>query len=144
MAHTQHDPYADMLDLPHHVSHTRPQMSMHDRAAQFSPFQALTGYGAAIQETGRLTDHRIELAEDRRGELDRIQQKLMGMLPAPPTVTVTYFVPDLRKEGGAYITVTGCVKTICSHRRYLQLADATRIPLDDILDLNIHLQDLER
>ena len=131
--------YDDIIDLPHHVSATRPRMSMIDRAAQFSPFQALTGYGAAIQETGRLTDQRIELTEDFRAVLDRKQQLLVENLADHPEVSVTYFVPDERKAGGAYVTVTGRVKKVDDYQRLLLLTDGTKIPLDEILDMESEL-----
>lgn len=131
--------YVDIIDLPHHVSATRPQMSMIDRAAQFSPFAALTGYDAAIKETGRLTDERIELSEESRAALDRKQQLLLDNLPDRPVVSVTYFVPDERKSGGAYVTVTGIVKKVDDYQRLLLLTDGTKIPLDDILDLESEL-----
>lgn len=131
--------YDDIIDLPHHVSAARPRMSMIDRAAQFSPFQALTGYGAAIQETGRLTDQRIELTEDFRAVLDRKQQLLVENLADHPEVSVTYFVPDERKAGGAYVTVTGRVKKVDDYQRLLLLTDGTKIPLDEILDMESEL-----
>ena len=131
--------YDDIINLPHHVSATRPRMSMIDRAAQFSPFQALTGYGAAIQETGRLTDQRIELTEDFRAVLDRKQQLLVENLADHPEVSVTYFVPDERKAGGAYVTVTGRVKKVDDYQRLLLLTDGTKIPLDEILDMESEL-----
>lgn len=84
--------YDDIIGLPHHVSATRPRMSMIDRAAQFSPFQALTGYGAAIQETGRLTDRKIELSEDERILLDMKQQILLDNIRECPDVSITYFI----------------------------------------------------
>lgn len=127
--------YDDIIDLPHHVSATRPRMSMIDRAAQFSPFAALTGYDAAIKETGRLTDERIELSEERRIVLDRKQQLLLDNLADRPEVSVTYFVPDERKSGGAYVTVTGQVKKVDEFERLLILTDGTKIPLDEILDM---------
>ena len=127
--------YDDIIDLPHHVSATRPRMSMIDRAAQFSPFAALTGYDAAIKETGRLTDEHIELSEESRAALDRKQQLLMDNLADRPRVSVTYFVPDERKSGGAYVTVTGQVKKIDEFARLLVLTDGVKIPLDDVLDL---------
>lgn len=133
------DQYNDIIDLPHHVSATRPRMSMIDRAAQFSPFAALTGYDAAIKETGRLTDQRIELSEDSRAALDRKQQLLVGGLADHPEVSVTYFIPDERKSGGAYVTVTGIVKKVDDYQRLLLLTDGTKIPLDDILDLESEL-----
>ena len=131
--------YDDIIDLPHHISPTRPRMSMIDRAAQFSPFAALTGYDAAIKETGRLTDLRIELTEDSRAPLDRKQQLLVDKLADHPEVAVTYFVPDERKAGGAYITVTGRVKKVDDYQRLLILTDGTKIPLDDILDIESEL-----
>ena len=127
--------YDDIIDLPHHVSATRPRMSMIDRAAQFSPFAALTGYDAAIKETGRLTDERIELSEESRAALDIKQQLLMDNLADRPVVSVTYFVPDERKSGGAYVTVTGQVKKIDEFARLLILTDGVKIPLDEVLDL---------
>ena len=128
--------YNDIIDLPHHVSASRPRMSMIDRAAQFSPFAALTGYDAAIKETGRLTDERIELSDESRAALDRKQQLLMDNLADCPKVSVTYFVPDERKSGGAYVTVTGQVKKVDEFERLLILTEGTKIPLDEIQDLS--------
>ena len=98
--------YDDIIHLPHHVSATRPRMPMLDRAAQFSPFVALTGYEAAVRETARLTDQRVELDESAKAELDR-KLRLLLSLPGQPEASITYFRPDERKEGGAYETVTG-------------------------------------
>ena len=131
--------YDDIIDLPHHVSATRPRMSMIDRAAQFSPFAALTGYDAAIKETGRLTDERIELSEESRAVLGRKQQLLLDNLADHPEVSVTFFVPDERKAGGAYVTVTGRVKKVDEFGRLLVLTDGTKIPLDEILDMESEL-----
>ena len=128
-------PYEDIVDLPHHVSPTRPRMSRADRAAQFSSFAALTGHDAAVRETARLTASRIDTAEDKRQELDLKQQLLAQVLPTRPEATVTYFVPDTRKAGGAYVTVTGILKRIDSRKRILLLEDGTEIPADDVLEL---------
>lgn len=128
-------PYEDIVDLPHHVSPTRPQMSRADRAAQFSSFAALTGHDAAVRETARRTASRIDTAEDRRYELDLKQQLLAQVLPSQPEVTVTYFVPDTRKVGGAYVSVSGRLKRIDSRRRILLLDNGTEIPADDVLEL---------
>ena len=106
------DNYNDIINLPHHVSATRPQMSMMDRAAQFSPFAALTGYDAAIKETGRLTDEKIELGEEELSILNMKFQLLMDSLDEEPEVHITYFKPDDRKAGGAYLTASGTVKKI--------------------------------
>ena len=102
--------YDDMLHLPHHVSEKHPAMSVHDRAAQFSPFAALTGYDAAVQETARLTDRRIELDEGEKAAIDQRLTLVQERLPEPTEVTITYFVPDKKKAGGAYVSVTGTVK----------------------------------
>ena len=128
-------PYEDIVNLPHHVSPTRPQMSRADRAAQFSSFAALTGHDAAVRETARRTASRIDTAEDRRYELDLKQQLLAQVLPSQPEVTVTYFVPDTRKVGGAYVSVSGRLKRIDSRRRILLLDNGTEIPMDDVLEL---------
>lgn len=136
MASANNHQYDDIIDLPHHVSAARPRMSMIDRAAQFSPFAALTGYDAAIKETGRLTDDRIELSEESRAALDGKQQLLLDNLADRPEVSVTYFVPDEWKSGGAYVTVTGRVKKVDKFERLLILTDGTKIPLDEIQDLS--------
>lgn len=127
-------PYEDILYMPHHVSTKHPPMPASDRAAQFSPFAALTGHDAAIQETGRLTDIQVEQSEELRTLLDRKQQYLATL--ERPEVTVTYFLPDERKDGGAYVTATGQLKRIDPVERVLILVGGQSIPLDDITDLN--------
>lgn len=139
MGNTSNQQYNDIIDLPHHISTTRPRMSMLDRAAQFSPFAALTGYDAAIKETGRLTGQRIELTEECRAVLDRKQQVLLENLTEHPEVSVTYFVPDERKSGGTYVTVAGRVKKVDEYQRLLLLTDGTRIPLTEVLELESNL-----
>ena len=129
-----HD-YDDIINLPHHVSSKRPQMSMLDRAAQFSPFAALTGYGDAIQETGRLTDEKINLSEEEKEALDRKQQILLERLDERPALTVIYFVPDEKKSGGAYVTKSGNLKKIDEVERMMTLTDGTKISLDDVYDI---------
>ena len=124
--------YDDIIDLPRPKSRHEP-MPMSDRAAQFSPFAALTGYGDAIDETARLTDHRIELSEEERAELDYKQQYLSTL--DAPTVTVTYFVPDERKSGGAYVTRTGVLKRIDEVERAMVFADGTRVGMDDVVEI---------
>jgi len=127
--------YGDIIHLPHHVSPTRLPMSLHDRAAQFSPFAALTGYEAAIRETARLTDSQAELSEERIGDLNDKLRKIAECLPEQPRVTMTYFVPDLRKSGGAYVTASGPVRKIDLYHRTLLLSDGTEIPMDRIYDI---------
>ena len=127
--------YDEIINLPHHVSKTRPQMPMSDRAAQFAPFAALTGYDSAIKETGRLTDERIELDEEALTALDRKYQLLMEALDDAPEVTIIYFQPDARKAGGQYVSATGTVKKVDTFGRRIILQDGTRIPLDSVFDL---------
>lgn len=128
-------PYADILDLPHHTSPTRPRMSMSDRAAQFSPFAALTGHDDAIRETARLTDSRVFLDAGEVASLDERLRHIAAHLEDAPEVSITYFQPDGRKTGGAYRTVTGSVEEIDEYARLVLLADKTSIPIDDILDI---------
>ena len=129
-------PYDDIIGLAHHVSRNRPAMPMRDRAAQFAPFAALTGYDAVIRETARLTDRRVELDECRRQELDAALRDLAARLPSRPEVLVTYFLPDARKEGGEYVHVSGRLRKIDSLTRTLILEDGTVIPIDDVLELS--------
>jgi len=129
-------PYDDIIDLPHHVSRNHPQMPMLDRAAQFAPFAALTGYGAAVRETARLTAERRELSPQDAEELDRRLAALIARLPDRPEATVELFVPDDRKAGGAYVTVTGRVRHISVPERTLVMEDGTVVPLDDIVSLD--------
>lgn len=131
--------YDDIINLPHHVSKIRPQMSMLDRAAQFSPFAALTGYDAAIKETGRLTDEKIELDEDTKAALDMKQAYLIEMIDEQPEITIIYFLPDARKSGGAYVTVTGNLKRFDEYERLLILTNGKKIPMDDIINIESDL-----
>ena len=128
--------YDEIMGLPHHVSKTRPQMPMSDRAAQFAPFAALTGYDAAIKETGRLTDERIELDVEALSALDMKYQILMEALDEAPEVTITYFQPDERKAGGKYVSAVGAVKKIDDFERRITMRDGTRIPMDDVLSID--------
>ena len=127
--------YKDIIDLPHHVSKTRPQMPMSDRAAQFAPFAALTGYDSAIKETGRLTDERIELDVEALSALDMKYQLLMEALDEAPEVTITYFQPDERKAGGKYVSAVGAVKKIDDFERRITMQDGAKIPMDDVLSI---------
>ena len=121
----------DIIRLPHPDSPRHPRMSLYDRAAQFSPFAALTGHSAAIAETGRLTDHRAELDEYEMVRVDAELQRLQELLPGRPTVSITYFVPDERKNGGSYQTVTGEVKRIDAVNGVIQMTDRQCIPIAD-------------
>lgn len=128
--------YDDIIHLPHHVSPTRRRMSVSDRAAQFSPFAALTGYEAAIAETERLTDSQVDFDVDGREMLDGKLRCLADRLPDRPEVTVTYFRPDERKAGGAYRRVSGVVKKIDTLEKALLMEDGTAVFFDRIYDIS--------
>ena len=139
MDYSDEHKYEDIINMPHHVSASRPRMSMIDRAAQFSPFAALTGYDDAIKETGRLTDEKIEMDEDRKAALDMKQAYLIEMIDEQPEISITYFLPDAKKSGGAYVTVTGNLKRFDEYERLLILTDGKKIPMDDIADIESDL-----
>lgn len=128
-------PYDDIIHLPHPVSTKHPQMSVADRAAQFSPFAALTGYDAAIKETARLTEDRVELDEEAKLRLDDKLRMVQEMLIEQPELLVTYFQADNRKSGGCYITVRGSVKKIDVYEQVLVLTEGLQIPIRDIYEL---------
>ena len=128
--------YDDIINLPHHVSADRPHMPMIDRAAQFSPFAALTGYDAAIVETARLTDTKRELSEEQKSIISRQLRELQVRLKTDPSVTVTYFIPDERKAGGAYHAISGTVKKVDEYLGVLEMSNGITIPFDDILRIS--------
>ena len=147
---TGHEPdpraiYADIIDKPHWQSPTRPHMSLYDRAAQFAPFAALTGYDDMVEEEARLVDNRIELDSS---ELETLNRKLETIADAieggeSPEVSVTYFVPDLLKEGGSYKTITEVIKRVDNISRKLVLERKTgvaemnmTIDINDILEIH--------
>ncbi|MCD8395998.1 MAG: hypothetical protein LUD12_02205 [Lachnospiraceae bacterium] len=165
MADRKIEDYQDILDLPYHVSEHRTHMSMTDRAAQFSPFAALTGYDAAVKETERLTDQRLELDESEQQKLSERLKLLKSRLNDSSIVEITYFVPDereslamqnraqarwlglhrtsasqmhdkKRKSGGEYSTVTGVVKKLDELQRILIMTDGIIIPIEEIVELN--------
>lgn len=125
--------YADMLYLSRPVSRRHPPMSMEERAAQFSPFAALSGYEDAVRETARYTEPKAELEEDRRQELDWKLNQLAGSEAV--RASFTYFRPDTRKDGGAYVTAEGEVRRVDPVRRRVVLADGREIPIDFITDI---------
>ena len=129
------DKYDDIIHLPRHVSKRHPQMSLYNRAAQFAPFSALTGYGEAIAETARQTNPKIEMMEDDRQLMDRKLLLLTNHLEEEPTITITYFQPDGRKSGGQYLTITGVVKAIRTNERIIIMKDRTKISIDTIVGL---------
>ena len=127
--------YGDILNLPHHQSKVHPQMSIYARAAQFSPFAALTGHEAAIKETARLTEEQVELDEDKQEELNEKLQTLIAYATEHPTVSVTYFKPDDKKTGGEYVTATGIFQKFRDYERTIVLEDGTDIECDRIVEI---------
>lgn len=126
--------YSDIIDLPHRVSPYRRPMARGDRAAQFAPFAALTGFDAVVDETARLTEGRVALTEDAKSLLD---QKLRQLAEKGNTsaVRITYFSPDSRKEGGAYVTVTGRVKEIDTYEGRIVMEGRRSVPLCELLEI---------
>lgn len=131
--------YDDIIHLPHHVSEKRARMPLADRAAQFSPFAALTGYDGVIAEAGRLTQRFVDLDETAIGELDLELRRIAEHIQTQPLVTVTWFVPDNTKDGGSYRTVTAQVKKLDTTERLLLFTDRTEVPFYQITELQLHL-----
>lgn len=127
--------YDDIIDLPHVITPGHRAMPKENRAAQFAPFAALTGYDAAVMEAGRYTEGRVELDESAREALDQRLQLLRDHIIELPEITVTYFIPDSHKSGGAYRTVTDHAKRIRLHTRTLELQCGESVPIDEIIDL---------
>lgn len=127
--------YDDILHLSYPFPSTRPRMNSTDRAAQFSPFAALTGFEAVIEESGRLTQSAIELDESAKTEVDQALRQLSEQIHTQPKATITYFQSDARKLGGAYLTVTGSVKKIDTYEMRLVLTDDTVIPISAIVQI---------
>ena len=131
MMYDAEDKYADIIHLPHHVSRNHPQMSMADRAAQFSPFAALSGHDAAITEAARLTDERPILDESVKQEISNLLQ--LASTDSNLVLNIVYFVPDTRKAGGSYAEITGHIKKLIPHEKLLIMDTGTRIPVEDIV-----------
>lgn len=127
--------YDDIINLPHHISKKHPPMTLEARAAQFAPFAALTGYGDEIRETARLTNRRIELDEEAKSILDNKIKIILEQISQRPTVSITYFIPDLKKDGGKYITTSGIIKKIDEYKQVIVLEDKTEIPTNEIIDI---------
>lgn len=132
----QVDNYEDIINLPHHTSKKHPRMSLEARSAQFAPFAALTGYDEVLIETARLTNERIEIDETIKVIIDSKLQIIKEHIKEMPLITFMYFVPDLKKDGGKYVTVTGNVKKIDEYRNGIVLENKTEIPIDEIIDIN--------
>ena len=131
------DKYNDIINLPHHRSEKHPQMSMINRAAQFSPFAALTGHDAAIKETARLTDERIELDESAKAIIDKKLRFIEENIKNKPVISVTYFEPDERKKGGEYVIETSAVNKIDSYAGCLVMQSGHIISIDEIIEIII-------
>lgn len=124
--------YADIIDLPHHTSSKHPRMSAIARAAQFSPFAALTGYDTEIKETARLTDEKVEIDEDSVNDINAKLQYIKDNIDENPEITVEYFVPDEKKAGGAYLTLNDRVRIIDEYEREIVFISGKRVIIDDI------------
>lgn len=133
--------YDDIISLPHHESAKHPKMPALDRAAQFMPFAALTGHNAAVMETERLTDTKMELDEMKKEELNEHLQFIKEQLLQKPQISITYFLPDTQKNGGAYLTITGTVRKIEETRHQVIMENGTVIPMDDIYEIESTLFD---
>lgn len=129
------DKYDDIINLSHHVSANRPHMSMIDRAAQFSPFAALTGYEDAVKETERLTEQKISLNETEINLLNDKLNFIQENIKSQPTVSITFFIPDNIKNGGSYSTVIGTIKRLDTYEKAVIMTDGNVIPVEDILKI---------
>lgn len=127
--------YDDIINLPHHISKKHPQMSALNRAAQFSPFAALTGHDAAIKETARLTDSFVELSDDKKDQLDERLQLLMENIEQKPECEITYFQPDEKKTGGSYLTVRGRIKKIDVYAHQIIFTDGKTLPIEHLFSI---------
>ena len=132
--------YDDIIDLPYKKSKRHAHMSMHDRAAQFAPFAALTGYAEAVEETARFTEAKIELAEDRIAEINEVLTKLKKTLDKPlgkVEVELDFFVQDKLKQGGKYLLYKGTVDKLDEHEKRLRLGTGIWINIEDIFDIKL-------
>lgn len=129
--------YDDIINLPHHISKTRPHMPLIDRAAQFSSFAALSGHKEAIKETERITDEKLELSEDTKEILSEKLTKLKNCINEYPEIEITYFIPDTKKAGGSYNKIRGKIKKYDEYNRVLILDNSTVIHFDCIYNVSI-------
>ena len=127
--------YDDIINLPHHVSKKHLRMSLEARSAQFAPFAALTGYDEVIRETARLTNKRIEINEEMKAILDEKLLMIKAQIQSKPSITVTYFVPDSKKDGGKYVSVTGKVIKIDEYKQHIILENKIEIPISEIIEI---------
>jgi len=132
MSLNNEDRYADIIDMPHYVSKVRKPMPRADRAAQFSPFAALTGHDAAIKEVARITQDYIELADDEKEILNQRLLLLIEMIDKQPQVSITYFKRDEKKKGGKYVEITGIIKKYRKYERIIEFVNGESILIDSI------------
>lgn len=128
--------YDDIINLQHHVSTKHPRLSVEQRAAQFAPYSALSGYGDAIKETSRITENKIELSDDEKSKIDNILQQIMKEISNKPKVTITYFIPDMKKKGGKYNTQVADIKKVDKFKQIIILEDKTEIPIQDVIKIS--------
>ena len=132
-------PYEDIVNMPHHVSKKYPQPTMADPASRFAPFSAITGYEQMVLEEARVTDDRIEMDESSKAALNEKLNMILEFIDEQPEVKITYFEPDKKKAGGAYVTVTGTVKRIDEYEHLVIMTDGKKINIDDIYNLQSEL-----
>ena len=136
--------YDDIIELEYHKSKKHPPMSLYARSAQFAPFAALIGYEDAVRETAKEVGQRIEIDEELKDILDAKVQILVEQIKKKPEVIFTYFMPDLTKDGGVYVSVTGIVKKIDTYNQNIILEDKTEIPINEIIDISGEIFKIEK
>jgi len=129
--------YGDIIDMPHHQSEKRAHMSLRDRAAQFAPFAALRGYDEEIRETARLTDERIELSSEEISKINDKLNEVIKNIKAQPEVEITFFAPDGKKQGGAYVTMFGNIRRVDDVEKNIYFTNGFRLPIKDLYEINI-------
>ncbi len=127
--------YDDIINMPHHISKKHPRMSLENRSAQFAPFAALTGYEDEVEETARITDKKIEITDEIKSTINMRLQIIQEKINTKPKVTIKYFIPDNKKEGGSYKTVTSNVLKIDQYNKLVVLKDNTKIFISDIINI---------
>lgn len=132
------DKYDDIINLPHYEPKYHPRMSKYKRSAQFAPFAALVGYDEQVQECSRLTDERLEIDDELKEKINYKLNKINELIKNNPVVEITYFIPDVKKDGGKYITEKGNVKRIDYINRFIKFTDNKKIILDDVIDIQIN------
>jgi hypothetical protein len=135
MSKEARDTYEDIINMEHPTSKRHPRMTVYNRAAQFSPFAALTGHEEALKETARITDNKIELDENVKRELDYKLQQILNKNDSIPNVQITYFKKDENKEGGAYLNICSKIKKIDEYKKTVEFIDGKEIFIDDIISI---------